>query len=86
MKYRLPNRLWDRRFKPSYSSDNLEASKELTVNQLNAIELVGSELFGSLEFFRQWEQRSTPFTKEDQAKIDTAWQEFSIKYQTPALS
>lgn len=50
--YRLPNNLFERKFNPEFISDNLEKSKPLTEKQIQAIESVGKELFGSLDAYR----------------------------------
>ena len=39
--YRAPNNLWERKFNPEFTSDNLEKSKPLTEKQIEAIESIG---------------------------------------------
>lgn len=77
-KFRLEFDLWLRRVSPDPVVDPLG----LTERQKQAVDSAGEELFGSKQFYFQWLQGVTDFTKIEQQSIDAAWRAYQAKYET----
>lgn len=79
--YRLPNRLWERRFYAFTSEKDPRLNIPLSQRQIDATDRLGLEVTGDVDAWRAWSIDQIDLTQKQQRIVDASFEAFVKRYE-----